>query len=389
MRPRVLVPVRGRVIAGGPAVLERELLRHLPAAAPGWRWILLAAAGDPTARELAAAAPAGSVRVVTVAARPGLVWDQLLVPRLARRLGADAVFSAFSALPAHGPFARVLVIPGGDYFVVPDVLDLRNRLKWHLLRHLVLPAAHRVICLSERHRRDVLAATGLPPERLVAIHPGISDRFRPRDPAAARARLRARFGLEGRWLLFVGHLFPNKGLETLLAALARLRDAPSLRLVVAGGVRWGGYDVAALARHHGVAERVVALGPVPQAELPTLFVAAEALVVPSRYESFGFVAAEAMACGCPVVLSTGGALPEVGGDAALYFPPGDDRTLAARLRALLGDADLRARLRRAGPERARRFRWSRTARATVQVLAEAMAPRTAAVGVRATPPAVR
>ncbi len=376
----MLVPVRGRAIDGGPAVLERELLRHLPAAAPTWRFVYLAARHDPTAHELAAGH--GGVTVLATTATAGLWWDQLVVPRIARRLGADVVFAAFSALAAAGPFARVLVLPGGDYFTVPEVLNLRNRLKWHLLRHLVLPRLDRAICLSERHRADVAAATGLPPERLVTVSPGISPCFRPLAPAQARAHIRARFGLAGPYLLFVGHLFPNKGLETALAALARIAPAYPHRLVVVGGIRWGSRSVAELARAAGVGHRVLALGPLPQEELPVLYAAADALLMPSRYESFGFAAAEALACGCPAILSTAGALPEVGGAAALYAPPGDSEAWAQRLRELLNNPALAERLRRAGPKQVAHFRWELAARRLATVLAEVVAARALPSGVR-------
>ncbi len=369
----MLVPVRGRAIDGGPAVLERELLRHLPAAAPTWRFVYLAARHDPTAHELAAGHE--GVTVLATATPAGLWWDQLVVPRIARRLGADVVFAAFSALAAAGPFARVLVLPGGDYFTVPEVLNLRNRLKWHLLRHLVLPRLDRVICVSQRHRADVAAATGLPPERLVTVHPGISPRFRPLPLEQARAQVGTRFGIQGPYLLFVGHLFPNKGLETALAALARIAPAYPHRLVVVGGIRWGSRSVAELARAAGVGSRVYALGPLPQAELPALYAAADALLMPSRYESFGFAAAEALACGCPAILSTAGALPEVGGAAALYAPPGDSEAWAQRLRELLSEPALARRLREAGPKQVARFRWGLVARRLATVLAEVVAAR--------------
>ncbi|GBD42020.1 D-inositol 3-phosphate glycosyltransferase [bacterium HR39] len=374
--PRVLVPVRGRVLSGGPATFEQGLLRHLPAAAPGWTFVYLGARGDPTADELAAASGAANVRVATTRMRPGVLWDHLAVARWARRVRADAVFHAFAGCPAFGRFARVVVLPGSDHLLMPELLDLRTLLRGRVFDHTMLPFADRAICLTERHRRDFLARAHFPPQRTAVVPPGVDPLFRPQNPHVARAQVRGRFGIEGPYFLFVGHLFPNKRIETALAALARVaRDLPH-RLVVAGGRRWKTRDVRELAAAFGVAERVVAPGPLPRGELPALYAAAEALLVPSFYESFGFVAVEAMACGCPVIASTGGALPEVVGDAGLLFPVDDVEALASCMREVAGNPALREELRRRGLARASRFTWERAAARVVELIAQAVAERT-------------
>ena len=102
-----------------------------------------------------------------------------------------------------------------------------------------------------------------------------------------------------------------------------------------------------------------------------MYGAATAFVYPSLFEGFGLPPLEAMACGTPVVCSNTSSLPEVVGDAALLVDPRSDGDLAAALRSLLDDEELRARLRAAGPARARLFSWERTARETLAVYREA------------------
>lgn len=377
---RVLVPVRGRVLSGGPATFEQGLLRHLPAAAPGWSFVYLASRGDPTARRLAEESGAANVRVVTTRMRPGILWDHVTMALWAHRLRVDALFHAFAGCPAVGRFARIVVLPGSDHLVIPQTANLRTRLRWWLFDRTMLPFADRAVCMSERHRVDFLRHSGFPAGRAAVVYPGVDPVFRPVERASALDRVRRRFGLEPPFFLFVGHLFPNKRIETAFAALARVGDALPHRLVVVGGRRWKTRDVHALARDFGVAGRVVALGPQPRDELPALYAAAEALLVPSLYESFGFVAAEAMASGCPVIASTGGALPEVVGDAGLLFPVDDTEALAARMLEAARDPALRETLRRRGLARAARFTWERAAAAVAELIARAVAERAAGPG---------
>ena len=110
---------------------------------------------------------------------------------------------------------------------------------------------------------------------------------------------------------------------------------------------------------------LVMTGYLPRREdLAAVYSAADLFVLPSHYEGFGLPLAEAMACGCPAVASESSCLPEVGGDAALYFPPADADALAARISEVLDTPDLAERLRAQGPAQAARFTWAETARRT-------------------------
>lgn len=114
-------------------------------------------------------------------------------------------------------------------------------------------------------------------------------------------------------------------------------------------------------------------GAVPDADLPAWYAGAACLVLPSRYEGFGFTPLEAMACGCPAIVSTAGSLPEVTGGAALTAPPDDAGALCAALRAVLDDEGLRRDLRDRGLARAAAFSWERAARETAAVYERIMA----------------
>jgi glycosyltransferase involved in cell wall biosynthesis len=169
-------------------------------------------------------------------------------------------------------------------------------------------------------------------------------------------------------LLAVGSIVPRKGYDILIAALAGLLDLP-WHLTIAGDDR----DPATAARlradieHHKLGSRISLLGAVSGSRLAELYALSELFVLPSRYEGFGLPVLEAMASGTPVVTTTGGALPEVAGEAAVLVEPGEPAALAGGIERALAD---RERLVRAGLERARFFSWTETARRTLQVYRE-------------------
>jgi glycosyltransferase involved in cell wall biosynthesis len=164
------------------------------------------------------------------------------------------------------------------------------------------------------------------------------------------------------FLLYFGRLDVfQKGLDTLLEAFAELRRArPTLKLRMAGR----GKDterVRAMARELGIEEGVRLLGAVSEAERQALFAGAAVQLMPSRFEGFGMVAAEAMAAGVPLVAAAAGSLPEVVGDGGVLVPAGDAKSLAAAAAVLLDDREAREALSAAARHSAERFRWGAVA----------------------------
>jgi glycosyltransferase involved in cell wall biosynthesis len=206
----------------------------------------------------------------------------------------------------------------------------------------------------------------VPPHRLAVLPLG-GDHLR---QVAPDTTVLDAHGLLGRpFLLAVGSMNPTKRLDRLMHVWAGLPHGDA-QLVIAGGLnprvftggRWP--DVPG----------VVLTGPVGDAALKALYVAALGLVFPSVYEGFGLPPLEAMASGCPVVASRAASLPEVCGDAARMVNPDDDADLAAAMRALLNDPELRVRLRAQGLARAAGFTWDATAAALLAALAREGGP---------------
>ena len=220
----------------------------------------------------------------------------------------------------------------------------------------------RILTVSSSSKRDIVEQYGLRPERLAVVPIGVDDaHFRPR-PEVAR--------IPGRIMTTASADVPFKGLLPLVEALAKVRtERPEAHLVVVGRLREES-PVAAAIERLGVAGAVRFETGVSDDRMVELYAEANLAVVPSLYEGFSLPAVEAMACGVPLVATTGGALPEVVGEdgrTGLLVPPGDPEALALAVQRVLADPDLAARLSEAGRRRVLdRFTWKACASATAE-----------------------
>jgi glycosyltransferase involved in cell wall biosynthesis len=271
-------------------------------------------------------------------------WERGLPPRVR----GDVVHAP---TPLFGPTRGALVVTVHDAvpWTHPSTLTRRG-VAWH--RRMVERAATEaaLVVVPTQAVADELAHHLRLPDVLV-VGEGVSGDLALPPDADERA---AALGLPDRFLLTVATLEPRKGLEQLVAALARVPAAPPLLCV--GQPGWGGVQVADVASRYGVDVR--ALGRVPDADLAVLLSRASALVVPSLAEGFGLPLLEGMAAGTPVLTSDAPALVEVGAGAALAVPL---EQLPDGLAQVLDDGALRARLAAAGPVRAADFSWDAAA----------------------------
>jgi glycosyltransferase involved in cell wall biosynthesis len=169
----------------------------------------------------------------------------------------------------------------------------------------------------------------------------------------------------GGYVLFVSTIEPRKNLSVLLDAFESLksRGAYAGALVVVGRVGWKSEDIVPRLRGRDVHH----LDYLPPNELASVYANAEIFVFPSIYEGFGFPLLEAMAYGVPSIAARSSSLPEIAGDAVLYFEPSDARELQQRIESLLSDDALRGELIRRGKDRVKEFQWSDTAARTLEV----------------------
>jgi glycosyltransferase involved in cell wall biosynthesis len=230
-------------------------------------------------------------------------------------------------------------------------------------RRRLAARAARIIAVSEWTRRDVVERLGVDPAKVDVVHHGFAWAAPPAPPPS----------LPERYVLYTGtrHAYKNWGFF-VTAAAPLLLGTPGLHLVCTGHPF--SRDERALLARTGLAARTVHVAA-EEGTLRALYAGARAFVFPSLYEGFGFPVLEAFAEGCPAALARTSSLPEVGGDAALYFDPTDAGALRGALARLLGDDALRAELAARGRARAKAFTWERTCAATLDVYRRALGER--------------
>jgi glycosyltransferase involved in cell wall biosynthesis len=297
-----------------------------------------------------------------------LLWEQMALPSLAKRLGIDLLHSLHYTMPLLYRGPSVVTLHDLTFFLFPQLHILPKRFFFRLFTRLSARRAAALAAVSEGTRQDAIRLLGVPPEKIFTTRLGVPPEFHPvSDPVSLEAA-RRRYGLPARFILFVGLLEPRKNLPMLLRAFAGIAGRlPDTRLVVVGRKGWMVDQALRLVNGLGLDGRVHFTGYVPREDLPLIFNLAEVFVYPSLYEGFGLPVLEALACGTPAITTDVSSMPEIVGEAGVLVPPGDEPRLAQALLDLLDDPGRRRTLSEAGPLRAAAFTWERTAAETVAI----------------------
>ena len=283
----------------------------------------------------------------------------------------DALFVPAHVLPLIHPRTSLVTVHDLGYLRFPAAHPPRQRLYLDLSTRWNARVAAHVLADSQATRADLVARYGTSPDKITVAYPGRDEALAPvRDPSAIQA-VRARYGIDGRYFLYLGTLQPRKNLSRLIAAFGRLRS--DAVLVLAGQRGWLYQDLFAQVRRLGLEGRVYFPGYVPDQDKATLMSGALAFVFPSLYEGFGLPVLEAQACGCPVITSTTSSLPEVAGEAAVLVDPADVEGIAAALERAAADPALRATLIERGFSNVRRFSWDACARTVLGAIEQCAA----------------
>jgi glycosyltransferase involved in cell wall biosynthesis len=325
----------------------------------------------------------GAVRLVPVHEqhRPpvkDILWHQVELPRLARQLGLDVLHvPSYRRMVWRRPCALVATIHDLAPFRLPKKYDRARMLYGRVVARQLAHRQDEIVTVSRTTAEDIRRYFGLAPHRVTVIPNGLDhERFSPEGRAEASAAVAQRHGLHPPFFLYVARLeHPAKNHARLIEAFNRFKtSAPSPWQLVLAGSDWHGAEtIHQLVRRSPYAQDIRVVGFVPNGELAMWYRAASVFVYPSLFEGFGLPPLEAMACGCPVLASTDGAVGEVCADAALTVDPLSTDALQHQLARLAADEDLRLLLRAAGLVRARQFDWRFTAAKTLDVYARAHA----------------
>jgi glycosyltransferase involved in cell wall biosynthesis len=306
-----------------------------------------------------------------------LAWEQLTAPSAAYKAGVDLLHVPYFAPPY---FSRLPVVT-----TIHDAIPLRL----HAYRYsgfmraylrLVGSAAHKstlIITVSQHAKQDIMDALTLPAERIRAIYLAASEEYHPITDVAEMKGVKARYGINNRFIFYLGGLDARKNVPALVRAFAhiyqRLGD-PTLQLLIAGNPdKQRGQlfpDPRPLAADLGMTGQII-YRFIEEEDKPAMYSAADVFVFPSLYEGFGLTPLEAMSCGAPVVCSNRTSLPEVVGDAALLFDPDHTGQMVTAISDVLTNGELAEDLRARGLRQASKFSWRKTAEETLAVYQEA------------------
>ena len=315
-----------------------------------------------TGTNLAPAAPnfrtvETGVRAVNRPAR--LLWEQLRLPLAARRERLDVLLNPGFTAPARCPCPAVTVFHDLQHKRHPEYFRWFDLPFWNWFLWQSARTSKALIAVSKATAADLeryYPGTG---RRTTVVHHGVDEKLL----SIARRREPELF------FLCVSTLHPHKNLERLIRAFAAFhKKHPRFRLVLAGMRGFHTEAVERAVESCGLAGVVELTGWIAREAVRDLYRRAWAFVLPTTFEGFGMPVLEALAAGVPCACSDIPPLREVAGDAALRFPPEDEKAIAEALERITTDDVLRSRLAAAGRSRAARFSWERCARETLAVL---------------------
>jgi len=279
--------------------------------------------------------------------------------------GADVYHFPNFILPPVRKGARCAVtIHDLSFIRHPEFAEERNLAYLRAGIQRTARSADAVLTVSSFSAREIEELLGVPRSRIHTTLLGVAPFFKPLPAAAAAAEVAA-LGIDRPFILTVGTIEPRKNLPFLVEVFSRLRAFDGL-LVIAGSTGWKYADSIRAIENSSAATRIRRVTHVGDRLLPALYSAASAFVTTSHYEGFGLPPLEAMACGTPVISSSGGSLPEIVGEAGLVLRGFDSEEWAAALDSALADTGLRSRMTADGLKRAAGFTWRKTAEQTLQ-----------------------
>ncbi len=299
-----------------------------------------------------------------------VLWEQLLAPARLQAGRVGLVHGAAYVLPLAWDAPSVVTVHDTITLTHPEWCQWHNVIHYGLVMTQSVLRADAVIVPSEFTKRELVVQLSVEPGRVHVAPLGVGEEFAPAAEEAV-ARVRERHRLPERYLLCIGNVEPRKNLEAVIAAFDLIAGAIPHSLVIAGKRGWKCGPIVRAIQRSRLAERIRWLDWVPHEELVALYSGAEVCVQWSLHEGFGLTPLEAMACGTPAVVSDGGALPEVAGEAAEIVPlAAGAEGLAEVLLVLVGDPARRTERSRRGIEHAARYTWAEHARIVSQVYRE-------------------
>jgi glycosyltransferase involved in cell wall biosynthesis len=292
------------------------------------------------------------------------IYINTLLPAVLKRLNIGVLFCPIMEFPFTSFSPLVVTVHDLHPVYFPEQFGF-SAIHFKFALKLLPFLARKVIVPSFFVKEELLKVVDLKDEIIDVVSEGYNtELFRPRSDEM-KAEFSERYRIKAPYLLFVGSLFPYKNVKTLLKSFMDIKNKiPHLLVII------GRKEVSREPLYED--ERIIYLDYMSTDELPFFYSYADLLIHPSLFEGFGLTLLEAMACGTPVISSRGGSLPEVVGDAGIFFDPLDSEALSRLILNVVNDRGLRRELREKGFKQVKKFSWDRTAEGILQSCEDAV-----------------
>ena len=304
--------------------------------------------------------------------RPRRFWTFLGLPLwlTADRPKADIVFSPTHYIPRFTGIPKAMSIMDLSYLTYPQLFrkkDLHQLVHW--TAYSVVHAT-RIFTISEFSKHAIIEAYHIPKDRVIVTYPGFSM-----DTPTMNQEIHKKYKCKPSYILSVGTIQPRKNYTLLIEAFAKYcknTNNKETDLLIVGKKGWLYDQILKAPKTFGIEERVKFLSFVPDSDLPSLYAQAQCFCLPSLYEGFGLPVLEAMAGGCPVVVSNSSSLPEIAGKAGIYVDPNDPDAIAKGLKEAISEKNSKEgkKRRELGYQQVKKFTWENAAKETLKVLTE-------------------
>lgn len=299
-----------------------------------------------------------------------ILYENTFLPHLFKIGNFDLYHSPGYTLPYFFKIPSIVTVHDLIALSHPSLCMSENASYFRRVLPRSLKSAKKIIAVSHSVKKDILNRfTDLNEKKIAVIYHGIHDQYKKECDQKKLDQVRNKYSLPDKFLLFVGNIEPKKNISKIIEAFNILKQGHNIKhgLVIAGQFGWKYSSVLNSYKKSIWQSEIQFIKYVDQDDLPSLYSLADVFVFPSLHEGFGLPVLESMACGCPVIVSDRGSLPEIAGNHCPVVNPYSPNQIAEKMLRIISDSDLRHSLIESGYGWVERFKWQSAAQKTLDV----------------------
>lgn len=298
--------------------------------------------------------------------RGNFLWSQIFLPiKLYQKKEIDVFFSPAHYIPRFCPVPSIVTIHDLSYIYYPQDFLKKDLFQLKYWTKYSIKKAKKIIAVSKTTKKDIVKNYQIPEEKIDVVYNG----FEKTKTHSTSWQTNLKYKIKDPYIFYVGTLQPRKNINTLILAFEKFKKIyPEFKLIIAGKKGWMYKKIFKLTNDLDLENDVYFTDYVTDNQLVFLYKNAFCFVLPSFYEGFGIPLLEAMSFECPVISSFASSLPEIGGDACLYFDPNNVFDLVEKLKLLKEDKKLRQELIKKGKKRIKDFSWQKCGEETLEII---------------------